>query len=86
MMTEDDRLAASQRKAAGFSRRPHRGFKIDELAAKVRALAHFSEDCYSTSNAAYDLRKLRGKGFVDKVPKSRRYSVTSAGLQAMAAL
>ena len=37
-------------------------------------------------NAAYDLRKLRGKGFVDKVPKSRLYSVTSAGLQAMAVL
>lgn len=63
-----------------------RGFKIHELASKVRELAHLPEDSYSTSNAAYDLRKLRGKGFVDKVPKSRLYSVTSAGLQAMAAL
>jgi len=63
-----------------------RGFKIDELAAKVRELTHLSEDSYSTSNAAYDLRKLRGKGFVDKVPKSRCYLATSVGLQAMAAL
>ncbi len=63
-----------------------RGFKIEELAAKIRELARLPEDRYSTSNAAYDLRKLRGKGFVDKVPKSRLYSVTSAGLQAMAAL
>jgi hypothetical protein len=62
------------------------GFTIKQLTAKVRKLARLSDVSYSTSNAAYDLRKLRGKGFVVKAPNSHRYVASPAGLQAMTAL
>ena len=41
---------------------------------------------YDRRRAAYDIKKLRGKGLVRKVPKSRRYEPTPEGLRAMAAL
>jgi len=62
------------------------GFTIKDLTAKVREIAHLSADTYSTSNAAYDLRKLRGKGLVVKLPKSHRYIASPSGLQTLAAL
>jgi hypothetical protein len=49
------------------------GFTVTDLAAKVRAMTGNSD--YSTRQAAYDLRKLRGKHFVDKPGRSRRYHV-----------
>lgn len=36
---------------------------------------------YSASQATYDLRKLRGKGFVQKDPQLRRYRVTDVGMR-----
>jgi hypothetical protein len=36
--------------------------------------------------ASYDLKKLRGKGLVERVAKSRRYAATEPGLRTMAAL
>lgn len=61
-----------------------RGFTASELAAKVRPL--LGDDTYSPSRAAYDLRKLRSKGLVEKLPRSRRYAADASGLRAMAAL
>ncbi len=62
------------------------GFTIKDLTAKIRKSPNISRSGYSTGNAAYDLRKLRGKGFVLKVPKSHRYITSKSGLNALAAL
>lgn len=60
------------------------GFAASQLATKVRAL--LSDETYSPGRAAYDLRKLRCKGLVSRIPRSRRYHADAAGLRAMAAL
>jgi len=41
---------------------------------------------YQSRQAAYDLKKLRGKGWVSRLGGSRRYQATAQGLRAMAAL
>ncbi len=60
-----------------------RGFTASQLAARVR-------DCgdpdYHSRQAAYDLKKLRGKEMVRRVGKTRHYEPTSAGLRALVAL
>lgn len=61
-----------------------RGFTSSELAAKVAPL--LDDQTYSPSRAAYDLRKLRCKGLVEKLPRSHRYVAHASGLRAMAAL
>jgi hypothetical protein len=53
------------------------GFTVAELAAKVRAMTGQTEAGYSLRQAAYDLRKLRGKHLVDKPGRSRRYQVSA---------
>lgn len=60
------------------------GFTASQLATKVREF--LSNDSYSPSRAAYDLRKLRCKALVCRIPRSRRYHVDPAGLRAIAAL
>ncbi len=60
------------------------GFSVKDLSHKVRERSPSID--YSPSKAAYDLRKLRGKAFVEKVPKSRSYFCSPSGLQTMAAL
>jgi len=59
------------------------GFSASELAAQVRQ--SLSQD-YQSRQAAYDLKKLRGKGWVSRLGGSRRYQATAQGLRAMAAL
>ena len=49
------------------------GFTAAEHAARVRQMA--GQDGYTTRQAAYDLRKLRGKELVDKPGRTRRYHV-----------
>jgi len=41
---------------------------------------------YQSRQAAYDLKKLRGKDVVRRVGKTRHYEPTSSGLRALAAL
>jgi hypothetical protein len=60
------------------------GFSASQLAAKVRPI--LGSDDYQPRQAAYDLKKLRGKDWVNKVGGSRRYQATAQGLRAMAAL
>ena len=43
------------------------GFKASELAEKVRAMSGEAESAYGPRRAAYDLKKLRGKGMVRKI-------------------
>src|SRR5207302_845592 len=62
------------------------GFNVAQLAAKVRAMTGQSSSDYTVRQAAYDLKKLRGKGLVGKVGASRRYQVQPQAMRAIAAL
>lgn len=61
---------------------PH-GFRCADLANKVQNSAIRD---YTPRQAAYDLKKLRGKSLVRKIDNSRRYEPLPEGLQNMAAL
>ena len=60
------------------------GFTVAEHAARVRQIT--GEDGYTTRQAAYDLRKLRGKQLVDKPARTRRYHVPPASARTISAL
>jgi len=62
------------------------GFRSSDVAVKVRAIRGLNERAYTARQAAYDLKKLRGKHLVRLVPKSRRYEVVPEGLQTLTAL
>ena len=50
------------------------GFTVADLAARVSAMP--GHDGYTIRNAAYDLRKLRGKHLADKPGRTRRYLIS----------
>ena len=60
------------------------GFTAAEHAARVRQITGHDE--YTTRQAAYDLRKLRGKQLIDKPGRTRRYHVPPDGARIIAAL
>ncbi|MGB9306277.1 MAG: hypothetical protein WCB92_22125 [Mycobacterium sp.] len=62
------------------------GFTVAEFAAKVHALTGADDSAYNVRQAAYDLRKLRGKQLVDKPSRSRRYHVPPLAARTIAAL
>jgi hypothetical protein len=62
------------------------GFTSSELADRVRTLSRQSEAEYGPRRAAYDLKKLRGKQMVGRIPKTRRYEPIPAGLKAITAI
>lgn len=68
-----------------LSGRP-RGFTSSELAKQVVQANHEIRSGYSPRQAAYDLKKLRGKQMAERIGKTRRYQPTPAGLKAIAAL
>jgi hypothetical protein len=61
------------------------GLTASQLASEVRAQNGQSEAEYGPRQAAYDLKKLRGKGLVQRKGVSRRYESTAEGLRTMAA-
>ncbi len=63
-----------------------KGFTVAQVAAKVQAMTGQAELAYSTRQAAYDLKKLRGKGLVTSSPGCRRYHTPPDGARTMAAL
>lgn len=63
-----------------------KGFTVSEFASQVRALSGQNEQEYGVRRAAYDFKKIRGKGLVARVGSGRRYQPLSQGLQAIAAL
>jgi len=79
------RMRRVMQAAVALSTSP-RGFTASDLATKACALNHPSATPYTARQAAYDLRKLRGKQFVEKIGNSRRYQPTQEGLRAMTAL
>ena len=62
------------------------GFTVADLASKVRSLTGVAETDYTVRQAAYDLRKLRGKQIVVKPDRTRRYHVPGDAARAVAAL
>jgi predicted MarR family transcription regulator len=55
-----------------------RGFRNRELRPHVEALLGRS---YSTAQMTYDLRRLRLKGLLHRIPNTHRYTATSYGLK-----
>ena len=53
---------------------------------QVRRLGRSPGNGYSTRQAAYDIRKLRGKQMIEKRPYSHRYQAVPDGLRAIAAV
>ncbi len=62
------------------------GFTVADLASRVQAMTGQAETEYSVRQAAYDLRKLRGKQLVIKPGRSRRYQVPPEAARTMTAL
>lgn len=62
------------------------GFSSSDLANKMKTKTGFEESHYSSRNAAYDLKKFRGKALVNRIVKTRKYSVSEEGLRTMVAL
>jgi hypothetical protein len=60
------------------------GFTVADLAAKVQAMG--GQTGYTIRQAAYDLRKLRGKDLLVKPGRSRRYQVPPQAARTIAAL
>ena len=62
------------------------GFTAAQFTAKVHAMTGQTDRDYSTRQAAYDLRKLRGKQMLNKPGRSRRYWVPPDAARTIAAL
>ena len=62
------------------------GFTASALAGQVRASGDKSVSAYAPRQAAYDLKKLRGKQVVRRIGSTRRYDVVPSGLRAVTAL
>lgn len=60
------------------------GFTVAQFAAKVNEIS--AQTGYTTRQAAYDIKKLRGKKLLERVGTSRRYHATPQGLRTIAAL
>ena len=62
------------------------GFTVAQFTTQVHAITGQSPDRYSTRQAAYDLRKLRGKQLITKPGRTRRYHVPGDAARTIAAL
>src|SRR5262249_4671658 len=62
------------------------GFTVAELASKARCLSGQVPADYTVRQAAYDLKKLRGKGFISRRARTRRYQVQPRAIRSIAAL
>lgn len=62
------------------------GFSSGDLAVRLQERLGISAAEYQARQAAYDLKKLRGKQLVTKIGKSRLYQAPAAGLRTLMAL
>jgi hypothetical protein len=58
-----------------------RGFRNRDLRPHVAALLNLTREQYGSNRTSYDLRRLRLKGLIARVPKSHRYTLTTYGLR-----
>jgi len=77
------RIRAALAAALALAPSPH-GFTAADFAARVRQLTR--QDGYTIRQAAYDLRKLRGKNLIDKPARTRRYHTPPQSARTIAAL
>jgi hypothetical protein len=77
------RIRAALAAALALAPAPH-GFTVAEFAARVCQLTR--QDGYTIRQAAYDLRKLRGKDLIGKPGRTRRYRVPPQAARTIAAL
>jgi hypothetical protein len=77
------RIRAALSAALALTAAPH-GFTVAEFTARVCAMTRHNS--YTIRQATYDLRKLRGKGLVDKPGRTRRYNVPLHAARTIAAL
>jgi hypothetical protein len=63
-----------------------KGFTASDLARKVNDLNPSAESPYRPRQAAYDLKKFRGKQLIERIGSSHRYHSPPEGLRAMAGL
>ena len=73
----DPRVMALCQAISGFTHLP-RGFRNRDLRQPVEALLGRP---YSAAQMTYDLRRLRLKGVIHRIPKTHRYTATSYGLK-----
>ena len=62
------------------------GFTSSHLAHHANSSVGKPESEYGARRAAYDIKKLRAKGMVRRIGKSRRYEVIPEGLRSLTAL
>jgi len=77
------RIRAALSAALALTAAPH-GFTVAEFTAKIQAMS--GQAGYTTRQAAYDLRKLRGKNLAIKPGRSRRYHTPLEAARTIAAL
>lgn len=73
----DPRIMALLQAITGFAHLP-RGFHNRDLRPHVEALLGRP---YSAAQMTYDLRRLRLKGVIHRIPKTHRYTATTYGLK-----
>ena len=62
------------------------GFTVAQFTAQVQAMTGQTPEHYSTRQAAYDLRKLRGKQLITKPGRTRRYHVPGDAARTITAI
>jgi len=73
----DPRVMALFQALCAFTHLPH-GFRNHDLRPSVEALLGRP---YTAAQMTYDLRRLRLKGLIHRIPKTHRYTATSYGLK-----
>ena len=58
-----------------------RGFDNRQLRAQMAPLLGVSVADWSAGRMTYDLRRLRVRGLIERIPRSRRYRVTARGIR-----
>ncbi|MYD87423.1 MAG: hypothetical protein F4018_05565 [Acidobacteria bacterium] len=56
------------------------GFRNRELREAVAPLRGMSLDDYNAGQMTYDLRRLRLRGLIERIPHTQRYRLTAEGL------
>ena len=75
----DRRVQALLAAVLRFDLLPH-GFRNRDLREAVASLCGLSLDDYGTGRMTYDLRRLRLRGLIERIPGTRRYRLTAEGV------
>lgn len=76
----DPRVMALLQALCGFAHLPQ-GFRNRDLRPQVAAFLGLDATTYTPGRMTYDLRRLRLKGLIHRIPATTRYTVTTYGLR-----